>query len=108
MHESAPTLSATTFCATCSHLFGTCSAGQSHLFRHLLCWKARISIRAAKPLISGKNLIGGAPGQRLTKDLRLLKQVEQVNTAHDDIASAQQNAIQGCDPASFGPRPRVK
>lgn len=64
--------------------------------------------RAGKLLIFGENLFEHAQGRLPKKTIHLLKQVEQVKTAVAAIATAQQNAVQGCDPASFGPRPRMK
>ena len=65
---------------------------------------ARIPYRADKPLISGKNLFEHARRGLLKKTIHLPKQVEQVKTA----GVAQQNAVEACDPASFGPMPQVK
>jgi hypothetical protein len=44
----------------------------------------------------------------LQKNIHLQKQVEQVKSARETTAITQQNAVQGCDPASFGPRRDVK
>jgi len=59
-------------------------------------------------MIFCKNLFERAPAPHLQKNVHLLKQVEQVKTARKSAAIAQQNAVQGCDPASFGPRRDVK
>lgn len=47
-------------------------------------------------------------GPDLQKNVHLQKQVEQVKTAPNTAATTQQNAVQACDPASFGPRRDVK
>jgi len=111
MHESVSPLSPRILrhlLAPAPHLLGTCSAGQSHLLRHLLCWMSRIPREADKPLLLDKNLFEHAMGRLPKKTVHLLKQVEQVKTARETAAATQQNAVQGCDPASFGPRPRMK
>jgi hypothetical protein len=112
MHESVPPAVSDNILrhllAPARHLLVTCSAGRSHLLSHLLCWMSRIACHADKPLLFGKNLFEQAMGRRAKKTIHLLKQVEQVKTARESAATTQQNAVQGCDPASFGPRPRMK
>lgn len=97
-HRAAPA-------RTCS---ATCSAGHVHLLGHLLCWIAEAHRPPHKSLISHMNLPHRPQRRALQKNIHLQKQVEQVKSARETTAITQQNAVQGCDPASFGPRRDVK
>jgi len=90
---------------TCS---ATCSAGRFHLLDHLLCWIAEAHRLPRKLLISNMNLSHRPKRRALQKNIHLQKQVEQMKTAGQTVTITQQNAAQGCDPASFGPRRDVK